>query len=484
MTHQASDITAPKKSAFYGLLGGVAPKQFSFLRARFADRELERAYQNYLISVELPKERLVNYIGIAVYLIFGILDVYTFDQNLTQVLILRWAICAPIAILLITLTFFEPLKSRFQHVTLCVMIIGSLSVVAMIGLMDPQGGPPYVIGILAIFIFYACMQRMHFPAAAAVFIGVAAAYSLTITVISPKSPDEIASGHFFMIFIALLAVLTTYMQEIRSRINFFQIRQREQDAAFIEELLIEATAADRAKISFLSILSHELRTPLHQIVGFSEVVKNQIAEDPSSNPGEYLDEIHVSATGLLSSIGKMLRYADATAGKISYDVTECPVSYLMETIIEQAHTKADGARVTFNVADFGDIVLNIDHLHTAYAIGQLLDNAITASEPGSKIDIRGRMDALDRYVLEIEDYGCGMSEHQINAAFTPFMQIEDVKTRTVEGIGLGLTLSRKILADQNAELVLTSVVGKGTTASVFFQIAASDAQSADEAAAG
>ena len=77
-----------------------------------------------------------------------------------------------------------------------------------------------------------------------------------------------------------------------------------------------------------------------------------------------------------------------------------------------------------------------------------------------------------------------MSEYQINAAFTPFMQIEDVRTRSVEGIGLGLTLSRKILADQNAELVLTSEVGKGTTASVFFPIAGSGAQRPDEAAAG
>lgn len=481
MTHQASKTQASKKSVFYGLLGGVARQQFNFLQARFADRDIERAYQKYLIDVELPKERLVNYLGIAVYLIFGILDVFTFDENLTHVLILRWAICAPIAILLITLTFFEPLKSQFQHVTLSVMIIGSLSVVAMIGMMGPESGPPYLIGILAVFIFYACMQRMYFPAAAAVFIGVATAYSLTITVISPKVPEEIASGHFFMIFIASVAFLTTYMQEIRSRINYYQIRQREQDAAFIEELLIEATAADRAKISFLSILSHELRTPLHQIVGFSEVVKNQIASNPSANPSEYLDEIHTSASGLLSSISKMLRYADATAGKISYDVTDCSVNYLMETVAEQAHTKADGARVALDIADFGDVVLRIDHLHTAYAVGQLLDNAITASQPGSKIEIRGRIDGENRYILEIEDHGCGMSEEEINAAFTPFMQTEDVKTRSVEGIGLGLTLSKKILADQKAVLSLTSTVGEGTTASVAFPMAEQKSRKSDEA---
>ncbi|MHA7873073.1 MAG: sensor histidine kinase, partial [Hyphococcus sp.] len=401
MTHMAATLKTAARSVFRGLFGAVAPGQFKFLQARFADPAMESAYQNYLIDVELPKERIVNYLGIAIYLIFGILDSYTFEENLTEVLVLRWALCAPVAILLITLTFFEPFKLRFQYVTILVMIIGSLSVVAMIGMMPAEGGPPYLIGILAIFIFYACMQRMFFLAAAAVYIGVSAIFSLTITVISPKAPNEIASGHFFMIFIAFVAFCTIYLQEIRSRINYSQLRQRQQDQAFIEELLIEATAADRAKISFLSILSHELRTPLHQIVGFSEIVKNQVAQDSQADPSEFLDEIHGSAKGLLTSIGKMLRYADATAGKISYDLEDCSTTYLMETVVDQARGSADAARVTLDTANLEKAVLRIDHMHTAYAVGQLLDNAIAASSPGGAIELSGGVDDEGRYRLAI-----------------------------------------------------------------------------------
>ncbi|MEM9618402.1 MAG: HAMP domain-containing sensor histidine kinase [Pseudomonadota bacterium] len=471
MTNPTPDIAATKKSVFYGLFGAVAVKQFNFLQARFRDRETEHAYQKYLIDVELPKERLVNYLGIGIYLIFGILDVYTFDEKLNHVLILRWAICAPVAISLISLTFFDRFKMHFQYITISVMVIGSLSVVGMIGMMDPEGGPPYLIGILAIFIFYACMQRMYFLAAAAVFIGVSAAYSLTITVISPKTPEEIASGHFFMIFIASVAFFTIYMQEIRSRINFFQLRQREMDATFIEKLLIEATAADRAKISFLSILSHELRTPLHQIVGFSEVVKNQVTHDPNSDPSDYLDEIHSSATSLLTSISKMLRYADATAGKISYDAMDCSVDYLIETVIEQARSKAEQEKVTISLGEIENAKLHIDHLHTAYAIGQLLDNAIAASSQGGGVEITGGLNDDGGYRLDIIDHGCGMSQDQITAAFAPFVQTEDVKTRTMEGVGLGLSLSKKIVEDQGAALILNSEVDLGTTVSVVFPLA-------------
>ena len=277
MGSNTNHIATVSKSVFKGLFGDTAPNQINWALARFADRMAEENYHQHLVDVELPKDRLVNYLGITIYMIFGFLDLMTFKENLNEVLILRWVICAPIAVLLITLTFTASLKRHFQLVTIAVMAIGSGSMVAMIGLMGPEGGPPYIVGILSIFIFFSCIQRMHFPIAAAVYMAIVASYSATIVFVSPKSSEEIISGHFFMIFIAAVALFTTYMQEIRSRLDYVQRRQRELDAAYIQELLIEATAADRAKISFLSILSHEMRTPLHQIVGFSEIVPKPVA---------------------------------------------------------------------------------------------------------------------------------------------------------------------------------------------------------------
>jgi len=340
----------------------------------------------------------------------------------------------------------------------------------MIGMMPPEGGPPYIIGILTVLIFYACLQRMSFPVAATIYLMIFAAYAMMILFISPKTVVEIAAGLFFMVTITFIALITSFTQEVRSRIDFFRRRQREIDASFIEKLLIEATAADRAKNSFLSVLSHELRTPLHQIVGFSEVVKNQIANDPKADPTTYLDDIHTSARGLLGSISKMLRYADATAGKMSYDLTDCSAEYLVEIIVDQARAKAEAALVRLVVGDLQSATLQIDHLHTAYALGQLIENSIAASPPGGTIEFSGECDGNGGYTLKIIDQGCGMSAEQINAAFTPFMQAEEFKTRTMEGVGLGLSLSKKILDDQHTELSLESSVGAGTTAIIRFPL--------------
>ncbi|MEO1241424.1 MAG: HAMP domain-containing sensor histidine kinase [Pseudomonadota bacterium] len=458
-------------SVYKALFGDFPRGLMNWWRVAFSDKEAERDFQKYLVDNDLPKERMVNFLCVIVYALFAILDIIAVREQLFAVLALRLAICAPLALIITFSTYLDRVKPYFQLATAGVVMLGSMSIVVMIGMMGPEEGPAYIVGILTVLIVYSCLQRLYFPLAAAIYITIFASYSLTITVISPKPAAEVAAGHFFMIVITLTAFVTSYVQEARARIDYHRRRQREMDAAFIEKLLIEATAADRAKISFLSILSHELRTPLHQIVGFSEVVKNQVLHDSTSDPSSYLDQIHTSATSLLTSISKMLRYADATAGKITYDVMDCSVNYLMETVTEQMRSKAESAKIIVDASALENAVLHIDHLHTAYAIGQLLDNAIAASSPGGAIEVSGCAEADGRYRLNIIDHGTGMSEDQITSAFAPFVQTEDVKTRTMEGVGLGLSLSKKIVEDQGAELILNSEVGLGTTACVLFPMA-------------
>ena len=433
--------------------------------ATFADRELESNYLDYLVDQELPKERFLNLLGVGIYCIFGILDAFTFRENLTDVLIVRWALCTPLAVTIILLTFYEPFKRNFQFITAASMLIGSLSMVWMISVM-PHGGPPYIIGILAIFIFFSCMTRLYFLCAAGVFISVLSVYAVTILYISPKSTMEISSGLFFMVTIATFSFATSYTQEVRSRLLFHRTRQRELDAAYIEELLIEATAADQSKINFLSVLSHELRTPLHQIIGFCEVVMNPAASKEDAQ--KFLEQIHTSAHSLLSRLAKMLRYADATAGKIKYEFEYCSVKELVETITAQANDKAEDKNVDISIDTLEPAELYIDTLNASYAIGHIVENAINASTQGSNIVIRGCKDENGDYILEIEDYGVGMEPEKIKAALAPFVQVQAFRTRSTEGVGLGLTLARKILNDQQAEITLESTPGEGTRASVRF----------------
>lgn len=436
-------------------------------KVQFADKETERQYRQHVIDNELPKDRLINFAGIGIYYLFGILDLLTFHEHLAEVLILRWVVCGPIAALIVSTSFIPRFKKHFKIGTASVMLIGSFSIITMIGLAPAQGAPPYIIGIFAVFILFACLQRMNFRASAAIYLVSFAAWSVTVSYLSPKAEVEVLSGYFFFSWISLISIVTSYLQEFRSRLDYFRNKQREDDALYIQQLLIEATAADKSKLNFLSILSHELRTPLHQIIGFTEVLKSGYGENPQS----HLDQIHNSALQLLQRIGKMLRYADTTAGIIRYEREATPVEEIIAAIAEQAKGSAAKSSVRIETDAVSPALLRVDTAHTLYAFQNLIENAINASPPGQSVNVSGKQLPSGEYEVQITDRGCGMSQKQIEAAFKPFSIAQDVRTRTLEGVGLGLTLADKIFRDQGGKLELRSEVGCGTTASVVFESA-------------
>jgi signal transduction histidine kinase len=296
--------------------------------------------------------------------------------------------------------------------------------------------------------------------ATAVYLISFAAWSATVTLIAPRAYIEVVSGHFFFVWITIVSVATTYTQEILSRLAFHRNRQREQDAAFIEQLLVEATAADRSKSSFLSILSHELRTPLHQIIGFSDVLKSGAG---AGDPGEYLAQINSAAHQMLARVGKMMRYAEAAAGTIKYQADEASAAELVSTLAEQMNERLGKSGVRIEMGRVDPAELRVDFSHTVFALSNLVENAVAASRRGQSVVVSGQASSPEAYRIKIEDSGLGMSAEAIAAAFKPFSIAQDIKSRSTEGIGLGLTLADKIIKDQGGSLHIRSEVGLGTT---------------------
>lgn len=449
------------------LFGSLDRGLLNWRRARFASRDNESAYQDYLVEVEAPKGGIVNLAGIAIYYLFGILDLLTFDDNLAAVLTLRWGIAGPLAAGIVAISFLPRFRRYFMVGTASLLLLGAFSIIAMIGMAPTEGAPPYIIGIFAIFILFACLQRLRFEAAAAIYIASFAAWSLTVTVISPKSETEILSGHFFFTWITIVSIATTYAQEIQSRLLFYRNRQREEDAAYIKRLLVEATAADRSKSNFLSILSHELRTPLHQILGFAEVMQSSCKDAPP----DPLLQISASAHQMLNRIGKMLRYADAAAGTMKFEFEEISGSELIGTLVEQMRERLARSGVAIKAGQIDRGGIEIDVSHTLYALSNVVENAVAASSRGQTVVVSGLRAPTGGYLIRVEDTGRGMTQAQIKDAFKPFSLAQDVRSRTAEGTGLGLTLAEKIVRDQKGALSLRSAIGVGTTVDIEFPLA-------------
>lgn len=436
-------------------------------RARFRDPSVEARYIDHLVKRELGKERAVDIAGIALYFAYGALDILTITQNLDKALLLRWGFAVPLATLLISLTYVERLKRYFGYVTIAIMFVFANVITAIILLMQAEAAPPYLIGIFFVFIFCSCVQRMDFLVASAAYVVTAGLYIGAVLFRGELSQETTVSSIAFMLSFVVIAAGTSFVQEMRSRRIWMRDRQRADDAAYIERLLIEATAADRSKNNFLSVVTHELRTPLHQIIGFTEVM--QATGNHRSNDFDgYLRSIHTAAHQLLSRIAKILRYAETSAGKLRYQPETSAIVEIVQCVADDLSPKARLAGVTLDISAVEPFDLEIDPNHTRYALANIVENAIAASPRGGVVNLCGSKCEGGTYELAIVDKGRGMSPAQIEGALRPFTQSEDARTRSFEGVGLGLTLAHRMLTDQGADLEIRSKVGVGTTILILF----------------
>lgn len=442
----------------------------SALSASFKDKKTERDYIKHLVVNNLPAERYIWYLVILAMAFYAVLDYLAVSEKLGDVLAIRaGAVVAMLCIL--PISFIDRVKPYFGYIGAAGILLCGFGVIAMIAIIPPEGAPPYIIGVLVVFIASSCMMRIPFPVATGAYL-ITSVFYLAVLNINPSFPYvEVVSGHFFMISITSVAIVTIYTQEIRSRMIWKRDQQRAADAAYIEQLLIEATAADRSKINFLSMMSHELRTPLHQIIGYTEIAKTtfDVANDdaPKTDDGPH-DQILTAARILLERIQKMLRYADATAGKIDYDISPTKISELVEASLEQTFNGFEKKSIHVDSENVEDAKIQVDIFHTCYAINNILENARNASSTNSNVWIAGRLGEDGVYRLTIRDEGPGMSAEHLQQVLQPFAQSENVLVRKREGLGLGLTIANRIFTDQNAELSLESKEGEGLTATISF----------------
>ena len=451
---------------------------------QFRNKDVEKRYVQHLVETTLPSERSLWWGVIISFFSYGILDVLTVKQNLNIVLGIR-IFLGLIMLAQAPLSYVPKIKPHFFWLSASGLWFSSLGVIAMIAIIPPAGAPPYIIGVLVIFIASSCLMRIPFRLAASLYISLSIIYLAVLDLNPAFSDTDVIAGHFFMLSIASVAVVTNYTQEIRSRMIWLRDEQRKRDAEMIEKLLIEATAADQSKINFLSMMSHELRTPLHQIIGYTEVVTNacKAANDMDDNV-RHLNEIHGSAHVLLSRIQKMLRFVDATAGKMKYELVDTAVSELVDVALERMRAGLEKKSMHVDTSGLAESVIHIDIVHTCYAVNNIIENAINASKEGSTLWISGGEASGGAYELIIRDEGPGMSDEQIARALKPFTQGETALVRSREGLGLGLTLAKHIFEDQHASIALISDGVTGTTVKIRFERKAAKEKPARESAAG
>ena len=225
----------------------------------------------------------------------------------------------------------------------------------------------------------------------------------------------------------------------------------------------EAERANRAKGEFLAVMSHELRTPLNAIGGYAELMELGIRGPITAEQREDLHRIQQSQRHLLGLINQVLNYARVDAGAVRYEVADVTVSEELAAAEALVMPQMRMRKLLYIVAyPEPALVARADREKLQQVLLNLLTNAIKFTEEGGEIRV-GAQAREGMVLITVADTGIGIAADKRATVFDPFVQVQSGYTRTNEGVGLGLAISRELARGMSGDLTVESTLGKGST---------------------
>jgi len=233
-----------------------------------------------------------------------------------------------------------------------------------------------------------------------------------------------------------------------------------------EEALINAkTAAEvanRTKSEFLTNMSHELKTPLNSIIGFSDLLKEEIAGPLNEKQSRYVQFISSSGKNLLNIINDILDLSKAEAGEDDLHMEEFSADESIKKVISMVLPQILEKDIKLNYqSENRKLWIAADEGKFRQIMENLLSNAIKFTPAGGSIDVTLKQE--DTLVtIEVKDTGIGIPEDSLEKIFKPFIQIESSLSRNFEGTGLGLTLVKKYVEMHGGNIYVESKISEGS----------------------
>lgn len=267
------------------------------------------------------------------------------------------------------------------------------------------------------------------------------------------TPDEM--GQLKFDFNAMARQLQKQAEELKNA-----NRELRKQASNLQE-------AHRHKDRFLSNMSHELRTPLNSIIGFSELLEARSGKLPPEKQTAYAKRILTAAEHLLDLITALLDLAKSGAGKLVPAPVELDLSRTITEMCDILSPLAERKKLEVRQEIAPGLQITADARMVRQIFINLFSNAVKYTDKGS---VTVRLKAQDAaFLLEIADTGIGIPEKDQPKLFQDFYRVESADINAVEGVGIGLALSRRLAALNHAEITFTSKEGAGSTFTVIFK---------------
>lgn len=281
-------------------------------------------------------------------------------------------------------------------------------------------------------------------------------------------PDVLLA--MFSCAMAIMAILFTMetpdYQKLMKTIS--ELKNTKEAAEAAEK---EAQEASRAKTDFLANMSHEIRTPINVILGYNEMI---VKETKESQTTEYAMNVQAAGRALLSMVSNILDFANIDRGKLKLEKSPYYMPSLLQDIMTYAgyHTGKKKLELRFTIAQELPRQLSGDLVRLTQIYNNLISNAIKFTKEGFveiQIGWEKVSDTCGIVETKIKDSGIGMRQEDINRISESFSRFDQQINRSVEGVGLGLTIVTRLLKMMGSSLQIESEYGKGSTFSFRIQ---------------
>ena len=290
---------------------------------------------------------------------------------------------------------------------------------------------------------------------------------LCISFRSYCSDSGAASDGYFIPSILLMMILLLacrYLAGVLIRILKEKTNALMQMTKEAEEAKIKAEHSNRSKSEFLSNMSHEIRTPINAVLGMDEMI---LRESTEPEIVEYAQNIQGAGKALLGLVNDILDLSKIESGKMELIPVDYEMGSMINDLVNMISARANDKGLSFLVEVDREIphVLHGDEIRLKQVVMNLLTNAVKYTDKGTvtmQIGYRVRDERRIALSFTVRDTGKGMKKEDMAKLFSPFERIEEEKNRSVEGTGLGMSITKQLLSMMESELKVESEYGKGS----------------------
>lgn len=241
------------------------------------------------------------------------------------------------------------------------------------------------------------------------------------------------------------------------------VTQRKATEALLRKAQEEAEKSSRAKSEFLSHMSHELRTPLNAILGFAQLLELNKKDHLDLREKENVGQIRAAGNHLLELINEVLDLTQIETGSLKIFKENTDVSRLLKKLLPVVEPMAEkkNIRIRNQISDTGSLYVFADPTRLKQALINLLANAIKYNRERGEVCLKSEITDTNRVKIHVIDNGPGIEASMQKLLFEPFERL-GAEHSGIEGTGIGLTITKKLMGLMNGTISLKSEKGKGS----------------------